>query len=101
MTLLLPSVVTVFLALGIRALISEIKWWNEPESASADEVVEEGPHRSKPHAAILYTCIQAVAFTALAIMIMRMKLFMTPQLCIGKLIKSKTKLNSKLNLIRN
>ena len=46
------------------------------------DVVRSGPNRSKPLAGVLYTCIQSVAFTVLAIMIMRMKLFMTPQLCI-------------------
>ena len=46
------------------------------------EVITDGPNRSKPLAGVLYTCIQSVAFTVLAIMIMRMKLFMTPQLCI-------------------
>ena len=58
------------------------------------DVVRSGPNRSKPLAGVLYTCIQSVAFTVLAIMIMRMKLFMTPQLCIvagiGSNIKSKT-----------
>ena len=46
------------------------------------DVVRSGANRSKPLAGVLYTCIQSVAFTVLAIMIMRMKLFMTPQLCI-------------------
>ena len=46
------------------------------------KVIAEGSNRSKPLAGVLYTCIQSVAFTVLAIMIMRMKLFMTPQLCI-------------------
>ena len=46
------------------------------------KVIPEGSNRSKPLAGVLYTCIQSVAFTVLAIMIMRMKLFMTPQLCI-------------------
>lgn len=59
------------------------------------DVVRSGPNRSKPLAGVLYTCIQSVAFTVLAIMIMRMKLFMTPQLCIvagiGSNIKGKTK----------
>ena len=58
------------------------------------DVVRSGPNRSKPLAGVLYTCIQSVAFTVLAIMIMRMKLFMTPQLCIvagiGSNIKGKT-----------
>ena len=74
-----------------RALI--LKWdhreyklaTSETITDSADpliDVVRSGTNRSKPLAGVLYTCIQSVAFTVLAIMIMRMKLFMTPQLCI-------------------
>ena len=70
---------------------------SETITDSADpliDVVRSGTNRSKPLAGVLYTCIQSVAFTVLAIMIMRMKLFMTPQLCIvagiGSNIKGKT-----------
>ena len=60
------------------------------DNPSVFEVIPDGPDRSKPLAGVVYTCIQSVAFTILAIMIMRMKLFMTPQLCIvAGLIASK------------
>ena len=43
------------------------------EKPDVFEIIPDGPHRSKPLAGVVYTCIQSVAFTLLAIMIMRMK----------------------------
>ena len=42
----------------------------------------EVEHRSKPGAEILYNVLQMLAFTFMAVMIMRLKLFMTPMMCI-------------------
>ena len=83
-TCLLPSVIIVFVSLGVKILYFEYKWATEENSHKDEGVILTGPNRTKPMAGIVYTCIQGVAFTSLAIMIMRMKLFMTPQLCIGK-----------------
>lgn len=56
---------------------------------------EEDPaFRSKPHAGIVYNILQMFAFTFMAVMIMRLKLFMTPSMCIvSAIIANKQILN--------
>lgn len=82
-TVLIPSVLIVFAILGGKIIWSEYSCWKGSENVDP-EVIFHGPDRSKPYAAIVYTCIQSVAFTTLAILLMRMKLLMTPMLCVGK-----------------
>lgn len=38
--------------------------------------------RSKPHAEIVYNLLQMIAFSMMAVLLMRLKLFMTPAMCI-------------------
>ena len=88
-TLLIPAVLLVWFTVGIIVLHREYRLYSG-DNPSTYDVIPAGPGRSKPLAGVVYTCIQSVAFTILAIMIMRMKLFMTPQLCIvAGLIASK------------
>jgi len=92
-TLLIPGVLVVLLVLGSLILYREYNWWKSPESIPSD-VVASGPEKTRPLAAELYTCIQGLAFTSLANMIMRLKLFMTPQLCIVASLLASPKLFS-------
>ncbi|XP_039251491.2 protein C-mannosyl-transferase DPY19L1-like [Styela clava] len=51
-------------------------------AAAVAEEESQVAFRSKPHAEIVYNILQMFAFTLMAIMIMRLKLFMTPVMCI-------------------
>lgn len=66
----------------------------QKKKASVDDAEKEKALRSKPHAEIVYNILQMFAFTFMAVMIMRLKLFMTPIMCIvSSIIANKQILN--------
>ncbi|XP_036183240.1 probable C-mannosyltransferase DPY19L1 isoform X3 [Myotis myotis] len=73
-TLLLPVVLVVFAAIG-RKIISDM--WGvltKPQTHLRNHQCEHGE--------LVYHALQLVAYTALGILIMRLKLFLTPHMCV-------------------
>ncbi|XP_023338051.1 probable C-mannosyltransferase DPY19L1 [Eurytemora carolleeae] len=85
LTLLLPAaVVAVILVVLLLARAMKSVFDGSKEVITVDP-------------AVVYNVLQAVAYAALAIMIMRLKLFLTPQLCIlSSLLASPTLISSAL-----
>ncbi|CAH1788144.1 unnamed protein product [Owenia fusiformis] len=84
-TLLIPATLISTTALIFHVLKSEYTAWkgSQGEMEGEQEIeVEDIKYRSKPHAELLYNVFQLIGYTAMAIMIMRLKLFWTPQLCL-------------------
>ncbi|XP_070566148.1 LOW QUALITY PROTEIN: protein C-mannosyl-transferase DPY19L1-like [Ptychodera flava] len=91
-SLLLPSSLVAVAVVSFHLLQKEYRDFKEcqnqeePSQAedNATELIdmEDRVWRSKPHAEILYNLFELVAFAVMAIIIMRLKLFFTPQLCL-------------------
>ncbi|XP_022303095.1 protein C-mannosyl-transferase DPY19L1-like [Crassostrea virginica] len=80
-TILLPTVILIIIVFSIRVLKLEYNIWKKTD-LEGEEIVLEGEHRSKPHADYVYHMFQLAAFTLMAVIIMRLKLFWTPHLCL-------------------
>ncbi|XP_067649500.1 protein C-mannosyl-transferase DPY19L1-like [Haliotis asinina] len=85
-TLLLPCSLIVFLTVVFFILRSEYSQWKSPVVANGSAVhasnTAESHGRNRPDAELVYHLFQQVAFATMAIMIMRLKLFWTPHLCL-------------------
>ncbi|KAH9489657.1 hypothetical protein Btru_056261 [Bulinus truncatus] len=75
-TLLLPSAVFVFFAVAFHLIKNEIKYY------ANCEVKIDNRKTYKEDAEIVYHSFQLLAFTVMALLIMRLKLFWTPHLCL-------------------
>ncbi|KAL3831444.1 hypothetical protein ACJMK2_023195 [Sinanodonta woodiana] len=85
-TLLAPSVIVVIGTVIVQLLIREYASWNSEKKETVENgqksLDENRKYRSKPDAEIVYHIFQLLAFTAMAIIIMRLKLFWTPHMCL-------------------
>ncbi|XP_046580425.1 probable C-mannosyltransferase DPY19L1 [Haliotis rubra] len=85
-TLLLPCALIVFLTAVFFILRSEYSQWKSPVVANGSAVhasnTAESQGRNRPDAELVYHLFQQVSFATMAIMIMRLKLFWTPHLCL-------------------
>ncbi|XP_013396417.1 probable C-mannosyltransferase DPY19L1 [Lingula anatina] len=98
-TLLLPSVFIASAGATVIILRNEYQQWCQPQGTEVgggdthsreeeedeeeeDSVYRSRAYRSKPHAEVLYNMFQLLAYTAMAVIIMRLKLFWTPHLCL-------------------
>ncbi|KAL5007371.1 hypothetical protein ScPMuIL_016177 [Solemya velum] len=84
-TLLLPSGIVACVAAVIYLLRTEYKSWKETRLGEGD--IQK---KQQKHGEIVYHLFQLLAFTAMSIVIMRLKLFWTPHMClITSLLASK------------
>nr|XP_011436284.2 probable C-mannosyltransferase DPY19L1 [Crassostrea gigas] len=82
-TVLLPTVGVIIIVFSVKVLKLEYNLWKKTSPVEDEgEIVLEGEHRSKPHADYVYHMFQLAAFTLMAVIIMRLKLFWTPHLCL-------------------
>ncbi|XP_040288842.1 probable C-mannosyltransferase DPY19L1 isoform X3 [Bufo bufo] len=77
-TLLLPVVILVFLAICVRTLKDILTSSKKKHTRGQDN--ESWEHSTSGE--LVYHALQLVAFAVLAILIMRLKLFLTPHMCV-------------------
>nr|XP_047136103.1 probable C-mannosyltransferase DPY19L1 [Hydra vulgaris] len=84
-TLLLPTAIFVGFVVLVKILINEWKYW-----ICNEKIMENSECPTKPYTEHFYWLLQTVAFMIMSVMIMRLKLFGTPSLCIlASLLASK------------
>ncbi|KAK5973872.1 C-mannosyltransferase dpy-19 [Trichostrongylus colubriformis] len=62
------------------------------------ELMYRSDEKGKPYAEIFYNIVQAVCYAVMALLIMRLKLFFTPHLCICAALLANTKLLHAINI---
>ena len=78
-TLLIPTALVVAIVAACKILYNEFLYWVKGAELGK---VSEGESPTKPHTEAFYVLLQAIAYMLMTFILMRMKLFGTPGLCI-------------------
>lgn len=78
-TLLLPISLVCMVIVGVQ-VVRHVKW--EVEATNADEVMAPPTPVAGGVAVQLYHVVQTLAYIVMAVLIMRLKVFLTPQLAV-------------------